>query len=314
MKERSGIFIVTLLLLSLVTLPLYAEGAKEAKGTVVAARFNSATLARSYEFNVYLPAGYEESDSRYPTVYLLHGRGDTKDAWLNVRDRLDTMIEDGKIPPVIAVLPDMPSLSAAGYYIDSLYKGGEPLESAFFNDLIPYVDATYRTLAYPASRVVGGYSMGGYGAMRYALAHSEMFSGALILSPAVYTPLPPADSSAREFGAFGRGDITFDEEIYRNHNYPVLLKTFKRSGQPLHIFIAVGDDEWKHPDPEDQFHDLDLEAHLLFNHLARVSDIMAEFRVYNGGHDWDVWKHGFEEGMEYLAKFLKTSEEKRWSA
>ena len=310
MKKRRGIFIATLLLLSLVTLPLYAKGAKEAKGTVVAARFNSVTLRRSYEFNVYLPAGYEESGLRYPTVYLLHGRGDTKDAWLNVRDRLDTMIEDGEIPPVIAVMPDMPALSAAGYYIDSLYKGGEPLETAFFNDLIPYVDATYRTLAYPASRVVGGYSMGGYGAMRYALAHSEMFSGALILSPAVYTPLPPADSSAREFGAFGRGDIIFDEEIYRSHNYPVLLKTFKHGGQPLHIFIAVGDDEWKHPDPEDQFHDLDLEAHLLFNHLARVSDITAEFRVYNGGHDWDVWKHGFEEGMAYLAKFLKTSEEK----
>lgn len=120
----------------------------------------------------------------------MHGRGDTKDAWLNIRDTLDRMIAEGAIPPVIAVLPDMPSLSAAGYYIDSQYQGGEALESAFFNDLIPYVDSTYHTLVDPGSRIVGGYSMGGYGAMRYALARPEVFAGALILSPAVYTPLP----------------------------------------------------------------------------------------------------------------------------
>lgn len=297
------ILIVVVLLFS----PLTAYG--QEGGTVVGDRFDSATLGRPYEFNVYLPAGYDGSDSRYPTIYLLHGRGDAKDAWLNVRDTLDRMIAEGTFPPAIAVLPDMPSLSAAGYYIDSLYHGGEALESAFFNDLIPYVDSTYRTLADPASRIVGGYSMGGYGAMRYALAHPKIFGGALILSPAVYTPLPPADSSTREFGAFGNGEVVFDEEIYRSLNYPAVLETFEHGGQPLYIFIAVGDDEWKHPDPEDRLHDLDLEAHLLFNQLARVSDIAAEFRVYNGGHDWDVWQRGFEEGMAYLANYLKTSEE-----
>ncbi len=301
-----AMWILIILVLVLTPLTAYSQGG----GTVVSDRFDSATLGRPYEFNIYLPVGYDESDVRYPTIYLLHGRGDTKDAWLNIRDTLDRMIAEGTIPPMIAVLPDMPSLSAAGYYIDSLYQGGEALESAFFNDLIPYVDSTYRTLAEPDSRIVGGYSMGGYGAMRYALAHPEMFGGTLILSPAVYTPLPPADSSMREFGAFGKGDVAFDEEIYRSHNYPALLETFERSGQPLYVFIAVGDDEWKHPDPEDQFHDLDLEAHLLFNHLVRESDIAAEFRVYNGGHDWDVWQRGFEEGMAYLANYLKTSEGK----
>ncbi len=302
MKKIWGPVVVVVLLLSPLT--VYSQGG----GSVVADSFVSATLGRPYEFNVYLPAGYQESDSRYPTVYLLHGRGDTKDAWLNIRDTLDRMIAEGAIPPVIAVLPDMPSLSAAGYYVDSQYQGGEALESAFFADLIPYVDSTYRTLADPGSRIVGGYSMGGYGAMRYALAHPEVFMGALILSPAVYTPLPPADSSTREFGAFGRGDVLFNEEIYQSLNYPTVLETFERGRQPLYVFIAVGDDEWKPPKPEDQLHDLDLEAHLLFNRLARVSDVAAEFRVYNGGHDWDVWQRGFEEGMSYLANYLKTPE------
>lgn len=172
MKTMWMLLIVVLLLSPLTA---YSQGG----GTVVADSFVSATLGRPYQFNVYLPAGYQESESRYPTVYLLHGRGDTKDAWLNIRDMLDRMIAEGAIPPVIAVLPDMPSLSAAGYYIDSQYRGGEALERAFFNDLIPYVDSTYHTLADPGSRIVGGYSMGGYGAMRYALAHPEVFAGAL---------------------------------------------------------------------------------------------------------------------------------------
>lgn len=302
----------SVIILVLLAGPLAASG--QEGGTIVEDTFDSATLGRPYDLNVYLPAGYDQSDARYPVIYLLHGRGDTKDAWVTALDTLDALIDAGRVPPLIAIMPDMPSLEAAGYYIDSSYTGGEALETAFFSDLIPYVDATYRTLAAPGSRIVGGYSMEGYGAMRYALAHPEMFMGALILSPAVYTPLPPVDSSAREFGAFGSGEELFDETIYQSLNYPVALETFAHPGQPLYVFIAVGDDEWKHPDPADQWHDLDLEAHLLFNQLARESDVAAEFRVYNGGHDWDVWRRGFEEGMTYLASFLATSEEQAGSA
>lgn len=299
------------IILGLVANPL-AASAQEG-GTIVQDTFESATLGRPYDLNVYLPAGYDQSENRYPVIYLLHGRGDTKDAWLSALDTLDALIDAGSVPPLIAILPDMPALDAAGYYVDSAYIGGEALETAFFDDLIPYVDTTYRTLATPASRIVGGYSMGGFGALRYALAHADMFMGALILSPAVYTPLPPVDSSAREFGAFGSGDEPFDEAVYQALNYPAALETFAHPGQPLYTFIAVGDDEWKHPDPADQLHDLDLEAHLLFNQLARVGDVTAEFRVYDGGHDWDVWRRGFEEGMVYLANYLATSEEQAGS-
>ncbi|HML20316.1 MAG TPA: alpha/beta hydrolase-fold protein [Aggregatilinea sp.] len=295
----------SVIIVMLLSFPLTAYG--QGGGTIVADSFDSATLGRSYDVNIYLPAGYDGTETRYPTIYLLHGRGDTKDAWLNVQDMLDTMIADGTLPPLIAIMPDMPSLSAAGYFVDSAYEGGEALETAFFADLIPYIDETYRTLAAPESRIVGGYSMGGYGAMRYALAHPDMFMGALILSPAVYSPIPPTDSSAREFGAFGSGDVLFDEAIYESLNYPTLLETFAHPGQPLYTFIAVGDDEWKTDNFDERLHDLDIEAHFLFNRLARVGDIAAEFRVYDGGHDWDVWRRGFEEGMTYLANYLATS-------
>ncbi|MBZ0288551.1 MAG: esterase, partial [Anaerolineae bacterium] len=73
----------------------------------------------------------------------------------------------------------------------------------------------------------------------------------------------------------------------------------------LSMFIAVGDDEWKNPAEEDYLHDLDIEAHLLYNRARRVPKLLAELRVYDGGHDWDVWRRGFEEGLRYLSRFVE---------
>lgn len=304
------VFLLLLLLLMTTVPPLLGQ---DAESRVSREEFDSTSLNRTYRYTLYLPAGYEDSGTRYPVIYLLHGRGDTMDAWLNVRSVLDTMIANGDIPPIIAVMPDMPSSDRAGYYIDSQYTGtlykAEAVETAFMNDLLPHIDSTYRTLTNREGRLVGGYSMGGYGALRYSMAYPDQFVGALVLSPAVYIPLPPVDSSTREFGAFGKDDSLFDESVYQSLNYPSLAEPLAETGLPLSMFIAVGDDEWKNPNPDDRLHDLDMEAHMVFNQVSRIPNVSSEFRVYNGGHDWDVWERGFIEGMQYLANVIKTGDE-----
>ena len=95
----------------------------QAEGTVTQADFFSDTLNRTYQYTVYLPAGYADSTQAYPVIYLLHGRGDTMSAWLNVREALDDLIAEGTIPPVIAVLPDIPASERGHYYVDSQYTG-----------------------------------------------------------------------------------------------------------------------------------------------------------------------------------------------
>lgn len=172
--------------------------------------------------------------------------------------------------------------------------------------MIPHVDATYRTLPHRESRLVGGYSMGGFGAIRYSVAHPELFVGALVLSPAVYTPLPPIDSSAREFGAFGEGDEPFNEVIYTSLNYLAQLERLGESGLDLAMFIAFGDDEYHNANPGDALHDIDMEARLFYNRVVRLPNVSAELRVYEGGHNWGVWGRGFREGMSYRADFLST--------
>lgn len=308
MFKRAILSILAILLTVTIMGNTQGQSGEVAKGNVTDSAFPSQTLKRDYDYQIYLPVGYDDSDVRYPVIYLLHGRGDDYYAWLNAVDILDRLIAEQAIPPLIAVMPDMPSSDRASYYIDSLYTGedfpAEGVETAFFEDLIPYIDTTYRTIAQREGRAIAGYSMGGYGALRYALAYPEVFAGAIVLSPAVYTPLPPQDSSVRLFGSFGSGDELFDAERYEQLNYPALFDNFVATELALDMFIAVGDDEWKHPTEEDQMHDLDLEAHLLYNRIRRVPRVLAELRVYDGGHDWTVWRTGFEEGLRLIQRSL----------
>jgi enterochelin esterase-like enzyme len=279
-----------------------------AKSLLQPGRFYSPVLGRNFEYQVYLPADYQNSRLSYPVMYLLHGRGDSMYGWLYIHTDLDEMIAKGSIPPIIAVLPDVPSSKGGSYFVDSSYTleplRGENVETAFIQDLIPHIDATYRTLPSRNARLVAGYSMGGYAAVRYPLAHPDLFSATIILSPAVYVPLPPAGSSARLFGAFGRDNVIFDEEVWREKNYPALLPSFEAMEMPLYAFIAVGDDEWRNPSREDIEHDLDFEAARLYNQLVHTRYVVAQFRVLDGGHDWDVWQPAFIEGLTWVSRFL----------
>lgn len=293
-------------LLALVPIAVGASGSAAApQGTLTSTSFHSATLGEDVAYNLYLPAGYSSSAKHYPVLYLLHGRGDSMSAWTQMKAKLDALIADGSIPATIAVMPDAPWSQRASYYVDSDYRGadpGRPVETAFTQDLVAHVDSTYRTIASRDGRVVGGYSMGGYGALRYATAHPDVFAASIVLSPAVYFPMPPSDSSTREFGAFGEGKALFVDAIYRKLNYPTEFQRFAAKNLPSHMFVAVGDDEWQNPG--DYTHDLDFEAHVLYKQALRVPNMSAELRVLDGGHDWSVWGPAFEAGAKYVFQFV----------
>jgi len=281
-------------------------------GQLVAGSVPSAAVGGAIDYTVYLPPGYDASGAtRYPSLYLLHGRGDTQAAWQQEAGALDELINAGTIPPMVVVMPDAPWNGRGNYYVDSLYTGGAAapgvaVETAFTTDLIDHIDAGYPTIDDRAARAVGGYSMGGAGALRFATVHQDLFSSAIVLSPAVYVPSTPVDSSTREFGAYGVGSVIYDETRYQELAYPTALAAFDPA-LPVHLFIAVGDDEYANPLPEDAIHDLDYEAATLYNRAKRVPGITAELRVYNGGHDWGVWDKGFREGIVDVAGYLQAT-------
>ena len=118
--------------------------------------------------SILLPKSYtKDKNKRYPVVYMLHGLGDKpeswNDSWLRVQPTIESL-EDGGLGDMIYVFP-------SGYktYYCNRYNGKYPYMDMFVTELIPYIDATYRTIADRDHRAVTGYSMGGFGACALAL-------------------------------------------------------------------------------------------------------------------------------------------------
>lgn len=130
---------------------------------------------------VYLPEGYDSSDRRYPVVYLLTGFGSrgsmflNESAWEeNVPERLDRLISSGAIRPLIVVMPDCMTRLGGSQYLNSAATGR--YEDHLVSELVPFVDARFRTVPAREQRAVVGRSSGGYGATVLAMRHPELFA------------------------------------------------------------------------------------------------------------------------------------------
>jgi S-formylglutathione hydrolase FrmB len=246
-------------------------------GTLIVDSAASPALGEPIRFTAYVPGG--AGDARLPALYLLHGRGGSMEDWAPVVAEV--------APSAIVVMPDAPWSDRSGWYVDSRHVAGRPVETALTRDLVAHVDAHYPTIAAREARAVGGYSMGGAGALRLALAHQRLFSAALVLSPAVYALLPPASSNARAYGAFGEGSTLFVDDVYRDLDYRALLPDVEL---PLRLFLAVGDEE----------RPAAAETRALYEAARAVPSIDASLHELRGGHDWGTWRPAFERGLREL--------------
>ena len=261
-----------------------AGSGRVAAGEIVQRDFPSALLHRDWGFALYLPDGYASSGLRYPVLYLLHGHGGNRGAWpgMHIRETMDALIARGAIPPALVVMPD----GGTSWYVDR----EEKMETAILEELVPYVERTLRAIPRRDGRLIGGFSMGGYGALRFVLLRPERFAAAALFSPAIYDPLPPANSSARKVAVFG---MPFDDAAWKSLNYPALWDAFLARGIPVPMFIVSGD--------RDVFY-IEGEAARLHERLRR-SGQPSELRIVPGGHDGAVWEGSAPEAIEYVFRF-----------
>jgi len=165
-----------------------------ARGIVARHRFKSRALRRNplgdpdeRDVYVYLPPGYDSLASRerrYPVVYVLAGftgRGVQllqTAGWSEGLDRrLDRLIGEGRVRPLIAVFPDCFTRLGGSQYVDSAATGA--YETYLARELVSWVDATFRTLPSPRHRAVAGKSSGGYGALIHGMKHPNVFGSAV---------------------------------------------------------------------------------------------------------------------------------------
>lgn len=201
-------------------------------------------------FFIYVPPGYDHQlDKRYPVLYLQHGGGEDERAWVvqgRINHIMDNLIASGEAKPMLVVMDrgyarrpgdeEIPPGQVRALFTS---KPGEPLPDPFppeflrlfsafeevvLQDLIPYVDATYRTISNREHRAIAGFSMGGMQAFVIGLRHMNTFASIGGLSGA----------------GGGFGDGRFDEKRYLGG---VLANAEAFNAKMRLIFIGVGTDE-----------------------------------------------------------------------
>jgi len=159
-------------------------------GNVVEVLFPSKSTSTSRRAFVYTPPGYgKETNKRYPVLYLQHGWGEDETAWSNQGHAnliMDNLIAAGKCKPFIIVMT---------YGITNQLRFGhmrefkiDTFQTVLTDELIPYIDSHFRTLANRDNRAMAGLSMGGMETHTITLNKPEVFSQYALLSGGVYTP------------------------------------------------------------------------------------------------------------------------------
>jgi putative tributyrin esterase len=136
--------------------------------------FHSPALAKACSMTVIVPEG-SVGQPPFPVCYLLHGLSDDHTSWAR-----HTSIERHVAGlPLIVVMPD----GGRGFYCDAV--DGPAYERHLLDDVIGFVDRTFHTMPERQGRVIGGLSMGGYGAIKLALKYPQLFCSAVSHSAAL---------------------------------------------------------------------------------------------------------------------------------
>lgn len=142
----------------------------ETRGRFEFQEIQTSLMTHPLAFRVYLPPCYDfDPDFRYPVLYFLHGQSFTDDQWdrLGADEALDELLAAGEARPFIIVMP-----KESNYMIDQWTSKYGP---ALAEELVPWIDAHYRTAAERGQRAIGGLSRGAAWAMRTGLIYWETF-------------------------------------------------------------------------------------------------------------------------------------------
>lgn len=258
--------------------------------------FQSNKLGKEVRYSIYLPDGYEDSTRKYPVLYLLHGWTDNETSWIQMGDMqriADDAIASRQAVPMIIVMPD----AGETWYVNS-YDGSVPYEDMFFEELIPYIEKTYRARTDREYRGIAGLSMGGFGSFLYTLHHPDMFTACAPLSAAVYTDEQMQKALNTTRGElfnklFGKGNLT--EHWRANSILDLLNKLDTEKPWRVAYYIDCGDEDYL------------LHGNNIAHEILQEKKIKHEFRVRDGGHTWTYWRTALPSVMEFMSVRFRRS-------
>ncbi|MCF2552770.1 alpha/beta hydrolase [Bacteroides caecigallinarum] len=266
-----------ILFLVLFLLPFYVFS----RSRVVSDTIFSTNLNAERHCSVYLPPSYGngDKDKHYPVLYLLHGMSQTDKDWVwrgHVQEVADRLIYSGEAREMVIVMPDAGGDIYAGVWNGYFDMPGWNYEKFFFEELLPYLEKKYDIASEKTLRAVAGLSMGGGGATAYGLWHPDTFAAVYAMSalmdiPEVGAARPTKDDDKVAIltrAVQERSCIRFVENA--DKGTVEKLRT-------LNWFVDCGDDDFL------------LDRNIEFFHAMRNAGVPLQFRVRDGGHDWEYW-------------------------
>jgi S-formylglutathione hydrolase FrmB len=244
--------------------------------------FHSGALNRDMTYRVVLPTGIA-AGQKLPAVYLLHGGGSNFRAWSNYSD-VARYAERG----LILIMPE----GHDSYYTNSVEHPQDRYEDYVVNDLISDVEGRFPVASVRANRAIVGISMGGFGAVKLAFRHPELFAFAGGISPAIDVPSRPFSVKRplqwhyhrSIFGAWG-GQAQRD-------NDPFVLALSSDPAKTPYLFLTCGEQEGLLP------------ANRKFAALLAQRQIGHEFHVVPGCHNWTQWNERLDSCFHSLLEHM----------
>ena len=226
-------------------------------GTVGLVRYVAKTLGHARrDMYVYTPPGYEKGSARYPVLYLIHGGGDTAISWSTVGRAnaiLDNLLAEKKALPMIVVMPS--GWTPSGGQVMTADATKDPFNDEMLKDIIPFIEATYRTTGTAESRALSGLSMGGIQTLNIGLHNLGTFRYLAVMSSGWTT------EQDREF--------FYTAEAAKIPNYNSALKLFWWGWGETDIARANG---------------------LAVIDRFKSQGVRIETRETPGGHTWENWR------------------------
>lgn len=238
-------------------------------GTVSKRWYKSPGNQKDRRISIYTPPGYEDGQSKYPVLYLLHGMGGDEEAWLALgrsAQILDNLIAQGKAKPMIVVMPNGNVAQAAAPGEDSagMYKPAMQLPHTMdgkmeetFTDIVKFVETNYRVKADQANRAIAGLSMGGFHSLHISRFYPKTFDYVGLFSPAIM-PFSKTTSPVYE-------------------NFDVTLKKQFSNGLKLY-WIGIGKTDFLYKPVADYRKKLDEYG------------LKYTYSESEGGHTWSNWR------------------------
>jgi S-formylglutathione hydrolase FrmB len=261
---------------------------------------NSRILKYPVHYCVYLPASYDAgATSRpartYPVLYFLHGLGDNERTLFNSGGwtLLDDLRRQRKMREFLIVAPE----GGRTFYVNSA-DGSVRYSDFFLQEFVPLIETKYRISKGRNNRAISGISMGGYGALRFAFSHPEMFSAVSAQSAALITESPQElDTAARSGAPLGKLLATvFGSPIAVQHwkdNSPFVLADRNRIAlRRLAIYFNCG---------QDDNYGFEKGAAALHDQLQREG-VKHEYHPYPGDHSLTYFLAHFAEVMEFHSR------------